>query len=62
MHLLWLLMAYGCGNVSKSSPQACIFPVQMRWPNFQVITKACVTRVNKAADGKTVTGVTYVDE
>jgi len=55
-------LAYGCGNFSKSSPQACIFPVLMRRPNFQVITKACVTRVNKAADGKTVTGVTYVDE
>jgi gluconate 2-dehydrogenase alpha chain len=53
---------YGCGNFSKSSPQACIFPVLMRRPNFTVLTKSCVIRVNKAKDGKTVTGVTYVDE
>ena len=53
---------YGCGNFSKSSPQACIFPVLMPRPNFTVISNACVTRVNKAADGKTVTGVTYIDE
>jgi gluconate 2-dehydrogenase alpha chain len=55
-------LAYGCGNFSKSSPQACIFPVLVRRPNFKVITKSCVTKVNKAADGKTVTGVTFVDE
>lgn len=53
---------YGCGNYSKSSPQACIFPVLMRRPNFSLITKACVTKVNKAPDGKTVTGVTFVNE
>lgn len=55
-------LAYGCGNFSKSSPQACIFPVLVRRPNFKVITQACVTRVNKAADGKTVTGVSFFDE
>lgn len=54
-------LAYGCGNFSKSSPQACVFPALMRRPNFEVVTRACVTRVNKAADGKTVTGVTYID-
>ncbi|MDH2328204.1 GMC family oxidoreductase [Cereibacter sp. SYSU M97828] len=54
-------LAYGCGNYSKSSPQACVFPVLMRRPNFKVITESCVIRVNKAQDGKTVTGVTYVD-
>lgn len=53
---------FGCGNYSKSSPQACIFPTLMRRPNFKVITKSCVTRVEKAQDGQTVTGVTYVDE
>lgn len=53
---------YGCGNYSKSSPQACVFPALMRQPNFTVITKGYVTRVNKAADGKTATGVTYIDE
>lgn len=55
-------LGFGCGNYSKSSPQACIFPALVRRNNFSVITKSCVTRVNKAADGKTVTGVTYIDE
>lgn len=55
-------LAYGCGNFSKSSPQACIFPVLVRRPNFKVITRSCVTKVNKASDGKTVTGVTFMDE
>ncbi|WP_138471737.1 GMC family oxidoreductase [Poseidonocella sp. HB161398] len=54
-------LGYGCGNYSKSSPQACVFPVLMRRPNFRVITESCVTGLNKAADGRTVTGVTYVD-
>ncbi len=39
-------LGYGCGNYSKSSPQACVFPALMRRPNFSVVTKACVTRVN----------------
>ncbi|WP_026282835.1 GMC family oxidoreductase [Rhizobium sp. 2MFCol3.1] len=52
---------YGCGNYSKSSPQACIFPTLMRRDNFSVITEACVTRINKSSDGKTATGVTYID-
>ncbi|MBZ5487467.1 GMC family oxidoreductase [Halomonas aquamarina] len=55
-------LAYGCGNYSKSSPQACIFPALMRRPNFSVITEGCVIRVNKAEDGQTVTGVTYIDK
>ncbi|WP_435165984.1 GMC family oxidoreductase [Falsirhodobacter sp. 1013] len=53
---------FGCGNFSKSSPQACIFPVLMRRPNFTVLTKSCVTKLTKSPDGKTVTGAIYVDE
>ena len=54
-------LGYGCGNFSKSSPQACILPALMRRPNFRVLTESCVIRINKAQDGKTVTGVTYMD-
>ncbi|RQT41414.1 GMC family oxidoreductase [Burkholderia cepacia] len=52
---------YGCGNWSKSSPQACILPALMQRKNFSVITEAEVLRVNLAADRKTATGVTFVD-
>jgi gluconate 2-dehydrogenase alpha chain len=52
---------YGCGNYSKSSPQTTILPVLMRKPNFTLKTGAEVLRLNLAPDGKTVSGVTYVD-
>ena len=51
---------FGCGNWSKSSPNACILPAVMQRPNFTVITESEVLRVNKAADGKTATGVTFI--
>ncbi len=51
---------FGCGNWSKSSPNACILPAVMQRPNFTVITDSEVLRVNKAADGKTATGVTFI--
>jgi len=52
---------FGCGNYSKSSPQACILPVLVRRDNFEVISEAEVLRINLADDGKTATGVTMVD-
>jgi gluconate 2-dehydrogenase alpha chain len=52
---------YGCGNWSKSSPQACVLPALMQRENFQVVTETEVLRINKAADGKTATGVTCID-
>lgn len=52
---------YGCGNFSKSSPNACVIPALMQRENFTVLTESAVVRVNKAEDGKTVTGVTYID-
>ncbi|MCU5774083.1 GMC family oxidoreductase [Erwiniaceae bacterium BAC15a-03b] len=52
---------YGCGNFSKSSPNACVIPALMQRENFTVLTDSAVVRVNKAADGKTATGVTYID-
>lgn len=53
---------HGCGNWSKSSPQACVLPALMRHETFEVITEAEVLKVNLAADGKTATGVTYIDK
>ena len=51
---------FGCGNWSKSSPQACVLPALIQRPNFTLITEAEVLKVNLAADGKTATGITYV--
>lgn len=52
---------FGCANYSKSSPQTCVLPALMRMPNFEVRTLSEVTQINKSADGKHATGVTYVD-
>jgi gluconate 2-dehydrogenase alpha chain len=52
---------FGCGNWSKSSPNACIMPVLMQRKNFTVVTESEVLRVNLAADKKTATGVTFLD-
>jgi gluconate 2-dehydrogenase alpha chain len=52
---------YGCLNYSKASPQTCIMPFLGRMKNFELRAKSHVLRVNKSADGKTATGVTYVD-
>ncbi|KHJ70126.1 GMC family oxidoreductase [Pantoea rodasii] len=53
---------YGCGNFSKSSPNACVIPALMQRENFTVLTDSAVVRVNKAEDGQTATGVTYLDK
>lgn len=51
---------HGCGNFSKSSPQACILPVLMRRPNFTLLTETEVLHAVKHEDGKTVKGVKFV--
>ena len=53
---------YGCGNWSKGSPNACVLPVLKLRDNFTVLSESTVLRANLAADGKTATGVTYVDK
>lgn len=53
---------YGCNNYSKSSPQVCILDALKRKPNFSYKTRCEVLQIEKAADGKTSTGVTYFDE
>ena len=52
---------YGCINYSKASPQTCIIPALARYDNFQLRTNAHVLKVDTSPDGKTATGVTYVD-
>jgi gluconate 2-dehydrogenase alpha chain len=53
---------YGCYNYSKSSPQTAIIDALKRKKNFEYRTNCDVLRVEKSADGKTATGVTYYDE
>jgi gluconate 2-dehydrogenase alpha chain len=52
---------FGCANYSKASPQTCVLPALVRQPTFEARTESEVTKVNLSADGKTATGVTYVD-
>lgn len=51
---------FGCANWSKSSPNACVVPALMRSPNFEMLTETDVLHINKADDGKTATGVTFI--
>ena len=52
---------FGCGNYSKSSPQTCVLPALLRFPNFTAQTESEVTKINLDGTGKRATGVTYVD-
>ena len=52
---------FGCGNYSKATPQTTILPVLLRKPNFTLKTETEVLKINLAPDGKTATGVTYID-
>ena len=52
---------FGCYNWSKSSPLNTVLPIALRNPNFELRCECHVTRVNMSSDGKTATGVTYVD-
>lgn len=52
---------FGCGNYSKASPQTCVLPALLRFPNFTARTESEVTKINLDSTGKRATGVTYVD-
>jgi gluconate 2-dehydrogenase alpha chain len=52
---------FGCGNYSKASPQTCILPALLRFPNFIARTESEVTKINLDGAGKRATGVTFVD-
>lgn len=53
---------YGCLNYSKSSPQTCVLGALKQRKNFSYRANSEVMKVNLASDGKTATGVTYIDE
>tara|TARA_R110002124_G_scaffold281255_1_gene455332 strand:+ start:3429 stop:5213 length:1785 start_codon:yes stop_codon:yes gene_type:complete len=53
---------FGCGYYAKADPIICIYDRIKDHENFEIRYDSHVLRVEKAADGKTVTGVTYLDE
>ncbi|HEY1604950.1 MAG TPA: GMC family oxidoreductase [Allosphingosinicella sp.] len=52
---------FGCGNYSKASPQTTIIPYVLQKANFELRTDCDVLKVERTADGRQATGVTYVD-
>lgn len=52
---------YGCLNYSKGSPQLCVLGALKRYDNFEYRTECEVLNIQKSSDGKTVTGVTYIN-
>ena len=52
---------YGCINYSKASPQACVIPYLERMKTFELRANSHVLRVDLAPDGKTASGVTYLN-
>jgi gluconate 2-dehydrogenase alpha chain len=52
---------FGCEANAKGSPHITVIPIALRNPNFELRTHSWVTKVNKATDGKRVTGVTYTN-
>lgn len=53
---------FGCGYFAKADPIVCIYDVVKDHENFELRMNSQVLRVEKSEDGKTATGVTYVDE
>ena len=47
--------------IPRPVPQTCVLPALIREPTFEARTDSEVTKVNLSGDGKTATGVTYVD-
>lgn len=52
---------FGCGYWAKSDPIICVLDPLWGHENFKLRTDSEVLRIEKAQDGKTATGVTYVD-
>ena len=52
---------FGCGNYSKATAQTTVLPYLMRKPNFSLRTESEVLKIERTADGKHATGVTYVN-
>lgn len=52
---------FGCGYFAKADPIICVYDRLRGHPNFDLRLNSWVLRIEKSADGKTATGVTYVD-
>lgn len=52
---------FGCGYFAKADPIICVLDRLWGHENFELRTRSYVMRIEKAADGKTATGVTYLD-
>lgn len=52
---------YGCEHFSKASPQVAILPFALANKNYELRTRAHVTRIEWDRQKKLATGVTYVD-
>src|SRR6201996_8272763 len=52
---------FGCGNYSKATAQTTLLPYLLRKSNFTLRTESEVLKVETTPDGKTATGVTYVN-
>lgn len=52
---------FGCLNYSKGSPQVSVLAALKRYRNFEYRTNSEVLRIEKSSDGKTVSGVTYIN-
>ena len=53
---------FGCGYFAKADPIICVYDRIKEHENFEIRFKSTVLRVEKSADGKTATGVTYIDD
>ena len=52
---------YACYMYSKASPNVNILPALRLQPDFELRNDSWVQKVNLSRDGKTATGVTYID-
>ncbi len=52
---------FGCGNYSKATAQTTILPYLLTKPNFTLRTESEVMKIETTPDGKTATGVTYIN-
>ena len=52
---------FGCGYYAKGDPLVCVLGPLKGHENFELRSECEVLRIDKSADSKTATGVTYVD-
>ena len=53
--------SHACIYGSKGAPVATIHPALLAMPNFEARAQSTVVGIEKNADGRTVSGVTYID-